>query len=266
LHASKLLVAQVRRYVVASWLASSGSVLGADAMPGELSLKVSLSVQLKQKKITQYNIVGRIEGEDPTASAIVIGAHYDHLGLDVSHSLAHGDAHVPHLGADDNASGTAAVLSLAYALQTNPVRRRRDIIVCFFAAEELGLLGSKAFVKQFKNPKEELFAMLNLDMVGRFNRYLYVLAADRSPYWLSLLAKANTEVGLPMYPMRDDQGRSDHASFLAEGVPALLFFTWFHEDYHTPSDTREKIDTARLTQITRLVFYLATQLDTQRSL
>lgn len=251
----KLPVVQVKKKVVEAWL--TRLAIPMDTLrPQALPMKVKLSVELSPKKVFLQNVIGVLEGEDNDAPAILLSAHYDHVGMGGSSSLDVDGTFAPHQGADDNASGTAALLSLAYALSSEGQTPKRRLLVCFFSGEELGLLGSKAYLSGITAPKKALGAVLNLDMVGRLGEKLEVLGVDSAKRWPKLLKEANKEIELRLDPKKDTEGRSDHATFLKKGVPALLFFTGFHKDYHKPSDSWEKINIDGIVQITRLVFRL----------
>ena len=198
------------------------------------------------------NVVGLLRGAGPRADeTIVVGGHYDHLGLGGAGSREPGASTV-HRGADDNASGTAAVLALAEELAGRPDRPGRSIVFVLFAAEEVGLVGSRQWVETPTLPADdgddelhdEVVAMLNYDMVGRPDGAALVVGGETtSPAWDEILADAFDGSGLELRSMGTSlDGRSDHASFLQAGVPALFFFGSIHEDYHTPRDTPEKID------------------------
>jgi hypothetical protein len=191
------------------------------------------------------NIVGIIGGSDPHLASqyVVIGAHYDHLGFGGTESLAQRPEGEIHHGADDNASGTSALLELARVLSIR--RPKRSIVFIAFSAEELGLLGSAAYTKNPAVPLASTVAMLNMDMVGRLrNDSLTVGGVGTSPVWKPLLEKLNTADGnrFKLSFNQDGLGPSDHQSFYVRDVPVLFFFTGTHDDYHKPSDTAEKIN------------------------
>jgi hypothetical protein len=192
--------------------------------------------------------------KDRRRGAIVIGAHYDHLGMGGSYSLAP-DVVAPHVGADDNASGVAAVLEIARAL--NEVKdRRRDVVFMGFSAEESGVLGSSHLVR---NPPKgidikQLHAMLNLDMVGRLrDNRLTVLGVKTAPEWEGLLTPICSSARVSCALSGDGYGPSDQTSFYATGVPVLHFFTGPHTDYHKPSDTADRINAAGAAQVAQIV-------------
>jgi Zn-dependent M28 family amino/carboxypeptidase len=171
-----------------------------------------------------------------------VGAHYDHLGRgDHGNSLASKDEMGRiHHGADDNASGSAAVLAVGETLAAE--RRGRHVLLAFWSAEEIGLIGSNAFVTAPPVPTDEIAAYFNFDMVGRMqDNRLTVQAAGTSPTWARLLEQANVAAGFDLAVQRDPYQPTDVATFNQAGVPALNFFTGTHADYHKPSDTADKI-------------------------
>jgi Zn-dependent M28 family amino/carboxypeptidase len=175
---------------------------------------------------------------------LAIGAHYDHLGLGRNgNSLASKeDAGKPHVGADDNASGSAAVLAVAESASKLP-SRRRNLIVALWSAEEIGLVGSNAFVNAPPVPVNQLAAYLNFDMVGRMrDNKLAVQATGTSPIWGGIIERANVSAGFDLSLQADPYQPTDVATFNIAGVPSLNFTTGAHTDYHKPSDTADKIN------------------------
>jgi hypothetical protein len=200
------------------------------ALPGP----ATVTVTLKRTRATIRNVVGWIAGKD-TNRTLVIGAHYDHLGYGDEHSLAP-DSHLPHLGADDNASGVAAMLSVAgWKTQWGrpdfgPVH---NLVFCAFAGEELGLVGSSHFVDDPTRPLESMDAMLNMDMVGRLRgEKLMVMGVGTATEFPTLVQKANQTFGFDLKTSSDGYGPSDHQSFYKRKVPVLALFTGAHADYH----------------------------------
>jgi hypothetical protein len=202
---------------------------------------------------------------------VVIGAHYDHLGLGGPESLAAKPEGQIHHGADDNASGTTGLLEIARSLASERGKVKRSIMFIAFSGEELGLLGSGAYTKNPVIPLSKTVAMLNMDMIGRLrDGSLHVGGAGTSPTWKSLLEKLNGsapptvsaagngsgsrfKLGLS----EDGFGPSDHQSFYVRDVPVLFFFTGTHDDYHKPSDTADKINGQGLMQIAEFVREIA---------
>ena len=237
-------------------------VVGREAMVPTLAalergqrVPVRLRVELLEERTVTANVVGRIPAgssfDQRLPGVLVVGAHVDHLGLGGRSSLQP-DAHEPHLGADDNASGTAVVLELARALSADRASLRRDVVVVAFSAEEAGVLGSSHFVR---SPPagikvQDLVAMVNLDMVGRLREnHLSVLGTGSAMEWGDLVSAACASARLVCTTGGDGYGPSDHSSFFAAGVPVLHLFSGAHGDYHRPSDAAERINAAGAAQV-----------------
>lgn len=200
------------------------------------------------------NVIGVLPGTDPrlTHEAIVIGAHYDHLGRGGWSSRALDQDDAIHHGADDNASGTAAVLALARAFAAAG-GTPRTVVFAAFVGEELGLLGSAHYTKQPAWPLEKTVLMVNLDMVGRpRNGLLYVGGVDSGKGLREVVTEAARDLPLTVQMRGDPWSASDHSSFYRAGRPVLFFFTGIHADYHRPSDTWDKINAAGLASVTAL--------------
>jgi hypothetical protein len=200
---------------------------------------------------TVRNVVGVIPGRGALADqTVVVGAHYDHLGLGGFGSLDPDSTGVIHNGADDNASGTAALIEIARRLAGRDAPNRRTIVVVAFTGEELGLLGSARYVEQPVRPLERTVAMINLDMVGRLReRRLLALGAETAPEFVPLLDSLNRAYAFDLRASGDGWGRSDHASFYGAGIPVLHFFTDTHEQYHRVSDDPETVNATGLAAI-----------------
>jgi hypothetical protein len=208
-------------------------------------VQVTIKTALVREQRTGYNIAGYLTATGDARIAepwVIVGAHYDHLGHgDHGNSLAtNTETGRPHLGADDNASGTAAVLALGEAVASE--RRARNVVLSFWSGEELGLIGSAAFVNKPPIPLDQVAAYLNFDMVGRMSdNKLTVQAAGSSPIWAGLVERANVVSGFDLQLQQDPYLPTDSASFNLAGTPTLNFFTGTHADYHKPSDTADKI-------------------------
>jgi hypothetical protein len=192
--------------------------------------------------LTSANVAGLIRGTDPALSdrAVVIGAHYDHLGWGGMGSLAPGERAI-HNGADDNASGVAGVLELAEWFAVHP--QPRTLVFAAFGGEEVGNVGSSAWVKDPPWPLEKTVAMINLDMVGRLREKLDVQGTGTSAAWPALLDSLVSDPATPeIARVPDGFGPSDHSSFYGQKIPVLAFFTGAHEQYHRPTDDLETID------------------------
>jgi len=212
--------------------------------------RVALRVTLVRERGRAANVVGVLPGRDARLGdeTVVIGAHYDHLGRGGEGSLAPDALGAVHHGADDNASGVAAVLGLARAFAAAGGAPRTLVFVAF-AGEEMGLLGSTQYVRRPARPLDRTVLMVNLDMVGRLrDRTLYVGGVDGGAGLRELVsAQAG---GLTLALRGDPFGPSDHTAFYSAGRPVLFLFTGAHADYHRPSDTWDRINGAGLAEVT----------------
>ena len=247
-----------------------------DAKPSPMSfeipyIQVSLQpVVAERKRADSYNVVGLLEGSDPTlkAETVVYSGHHDHNGI--------GPAGVMH-GADDNGSGTVAVVELAHAFASSPVKPKRSILFIVFAAEERGLLGAYYYVAHPLRPLDTTRAQINFDMIGRnetatprapavpeisadTSNELGLIGTHYSPDYRKVVEQANEQVGLKLtYKWDRDAAtnilfRSDQYPFLQNNVPAVWWFTGFHPDYHEVTDTVEKINFEKMTKILKLAY------------
>ncbi len=217
--------------------------------------RAALDVDLKKSKRPVKNVVGVLKGSDPAlaSEAIVVGAHYDHLGPGGRDSLDPNKIGEPHNGADDNASGTAALLSIARTLGSANPRPKRSILFIAFTAEEAGLGGSSWWVNHPLWPIEKTAAMLNMDMVGRMrDRKLIAFGADTAKELGSLLEELNEEK-LVLTARGDGYGPSDQTAFYGKNIPVLHFFTGAHADYHRTTDDASTLDYEGLASVARLV-------------
>ncbi len=208
------------------------------------------------------NVVGYLQGKSD--EVVVVGAHYDHLGLGGTGSR--GGAGEIHNGADDNASGTAVLIELAEACHARPGGMKRTIVFVAFSAEELGLLGSAHYAEHPFLPMDQTVAMLNFDMVGRSkDGYCAVGAGESSREFEGIAERVNEDLKLGLNLEISDggmsRGSSDHQSFLNREVPSLFFFAGLHDDYHKPSDDIDKINFAGTETISRLAFGVLARLD-----
>jgi hypothetical protein len=253
----------------------------------DFDAKVNLNVELNKKQAEAYNVIGVIEGRDPQLKneAIIIGAHYDHLGRGGEGSLAPNSNEI-HNGADDNASGTSALLELARQFRKEK-KNKRTLIFIAFGAEESGLIGSKAYTNNPVFPLENTVAMINMDMVGRLTQEkLNIGGIGTADIWDNLVKSKNAgqledktsslksapqavnamvgsvgttssvKIAQPVFNLQLNQdgfGPSDHSSFYAKKIPVLFFFTGTHADYHKPSDDADKINYEGLEKITVFV-------------
>jgi hypothetical protein len=210
------------------------------------AVDVTVRTAVVREQRTGHNVAGYLPATLPVAGVqkpwVAVGAHYDHLGRgENGNSLADkSEAGKVHHGADDNASGTAAVLAIAEALAAQP--RRRNVLLQFWSGEEIGLIGSAAYVGAPPVSLDQLAAYVNLDMVGRMqDNKLTVQATGTSPVWARLIEQANVTAGFDLAIQADPYQPTDVANFNQAGVPCLNLFTGTHTDYHRPSDTAEKI-------------------------
>jgi hypothetical protein len=212
--------------------------------------------------VTGRNVVAFLDKK--ADKTIVIGAHFDHLGMGGQGSLHRGDSAI-HNGADDNASGTAALLALAKIFKYETLKS--NILFIAFSGEENGLWGSNYFVK---NPTVDLKTvnyMINMDMVGRLNpeKSLAVHGVGTSPSFPSVLDPINSD-SLKLVPSESGVGPSDHTSFYLQDLPVLHFFTGQHADYHKPSDDADKINYEGLVQVIRYISRMIAGLDAEPKL
>jgi hypothetical protein len=209
------------------------------------------------RKIKENNVVGVITGSDKKLKeeAVIIGAHFDHLGKKNNGEI--------YYGADDNASGISALLSLAKAFQANRIKPKRSIIFLAFAGEEKGVIGSTFFTSHMLLPKENISAMINMDELGRNNsdkeensNMAIAFMSGQSPELKEIIRKSNKITGLDIryYPTLKFYTNSDHDSFHNMDIPIIFFFSGFHSDYHQPSDKPEKINYPKLEKLTKMIY------------
>lgn len=209
---------------------------------------LTASTDLKRVEMKTQNIIAIIEGSDPQLKDeyVVIGAHYDHLGMGGHGSGSRTpDTIAVHNGADDNASGVAAVLELAEKLAAEKDKLRRSIIFMAFGAEEMGLLGSQFFTNEPTIDLKDVVTMVNFDMIGRFDnekRSLMIAGTGTAEQMEDLLEKHEESSDMNFNHSPEGYGASDHASFYGAGVPVMFFFTGAHEDYHTPADDADLVN------------------------
>lgn len=213
------------------------------------------------------NLVGYLDNGAPTT--VIIGAHYDHLGMgNQGSSLDPNPAGKIHNGADDNASGVAGLLELARYLKTNKVKEKNNFLFLCFSGEELGLYGSDYFVEHPTIDLASVNYMINLDMVGRLdpkNGGLSVSGSGTSPGWEPLLKKLSTQE-VPITTDSSGTGPSDHTKFYLKKIPVLHFFTGSHSDYHKPSDDADKINAQGEVAVLNVIINVIEQTDTQPKL
>ena len=218
-------------------------------------------VKLKEP-IVSYNVVGYIDNS--SEKTIVIGAHYDHLGMGEQGSLYSGEKQI-HNGADDNASGVALLIELANYFSNKKINS--NLIFVAFSGEEKGLLGSNYFVNNFPIEPSSINCMINMDMVGRYDSQKGVIIGGigTSPFWSKALEKINID-GLKVVTDSSGIGPSDHASFYLKNIPVLHFFTGAHEDYHKPTDDADKINYKGMTILMNAIIQIINQTITTEKL
>ncbi|KYG79481.1 peptidase M28 [Roseivirga seohaensis] len=212
--------------------------------------------------ITGRNVVGYID--NGAENTVVIGAHFDHLGYGEEGSLYRGEKAI-HNGADDNASGTAAMIQLARILKNKG--KDKNYLFMAFSGEENGLWGSNYFSKNSTIDLGSVDYMINMDMVGRMNeeKTLAINGVGTSPVWMDKIEAANTDT-LKLVTSESGIGPSDHTSFYLQDLPVLHFFTGQHEDYHRPSDDADKINYHGIVKVVRLIERLVLSLDQEEKI
>ena len=268
-------VMQVEAGMVDAWLKPSGHTLeelrqaidkdlSNHSMTLDPSAHLALKVDIVRTHRQVANVVGELPGSDAGLAAqyIVVGAHYDHLGLGGHDSLAPNARGQVHHGADDNASGTSGVLQLADVLAHSLERPRHTIVFICFAGEEIGLLGSAYYAQHPAFPLQPTIAMINMDMIGRVtNNRLYISGTGTSPGFHDIVEEANRGLKFDVSYSAAGYGASDQTSFTVHEVPVLFFFSGLHSDYHKPSDTWDKIDSGNGARVVELVFDVVNCLD-----
>lgn len=241
--------------------------ISQDTIPNSFHLKnsfISIQTEVEEVKDTARNVAGYIPGSDEELKKeyIIIGAHYDHLGMGKTGSLYRGDEPKIHNGADDNASGTAGVLELAEKFASLKFDLKRSLAFVGFDAEELGLLGSSHFVEYSPISTGNMAAMINMDEIGRLkdDRQLIVFGTGTSDYWEDLLTSYNSTHNFDLSFNKDGYGPSDHSSFYAKKVPVLFFFTGTHTDYHRPGDDPEKINYEGQVEVLNYIYEIASDI------
>jgi hypothetical protein len=254
---------QVKNDVAEGWLKAAGKSLAelqaqinASSKPASFALAenqtAALTVSIATTRATVNNVLAYLPGR--TDEYVIIGAHYDHLGRGNFDSLAPSQIGQIHPGADDNASGTAGVLELARLLAPQKGQLRRGILFASFAGEELGLLGSAAWVRDPTRPLDKAAAMLNMDMIGRIkDQKVYIGGVGTGSTLKAVVEQASEKSGFKIEYSPGGYSSSDHTSFVAKKIPVLFFFSGLHSDYHKPSDTWEKIDPVAATKLLEVV-------------
>jgi hypothetical protein len=264
-----LLALSLRRSVLESLLSGPQTLSAIEKeidrtmKPNSFPLKgyqAKLSVENKPDGIPAKNVIGVLEGSGPLAKeTIVVGAHYDHLGYGGPSSLAKSKKSEIHHGADDNASGTTAMMELARRMAGIKNRQGRRIVFMAFSGEELGLFGSAYYCKNPVFPLADTAAMLNLDMVGRLTKdkdskmdILLTQGHGSAEPFKKLIDDQAVKHNFKLKSQASGQGPSDHSSFYSVKVPCLFLWTNTHPDYHRPSDTADKINLEGMRRIVEM--------------
>jgi len=215
---------------------------------------LSATTMLQRQEVKTQNIIFKLEGADSELKneVVVVGAHYDHLGMGGQGSGSRvPDTIAPHYGADDNASGTIGVIQLAEKMASLKEKPKRSIVFAAFGAEELGLLGSAYLAKNMPFEADAVQAMLNFDMIGRLNEDKAVVIGGTGTAAESeaMLDQLKSEHALKLSYSPEGFGASDHASFYAQDIPVFFISTGAHSDYHTPADTWDKINYEGMSEV-----------------
>ncbi len=266
-----ILFVQARESAVEPWVKAAGKDLtqieteiNADLKPRSFAIpgvEIRENIDVERVVKTVHNVVGYLPGQ--TDEYVIVGAHYDHLGLGGQFSLDPSMTGTVHPGADDNASGTSAVIELARHFSALP-KPKRGILFMTFAGEELGLLGSGYYANHPELPLNKAVAMINMDMIGRVRDgklYIGGLATGTTLRGdLDALTPDFPDLHID-YSDNSGYGSSDHTSFTAKQVPVLFFFSGLHADYHKATDTWDKINAAGAIEVVKLVAEVTDKLD-----
>lgn len=219
------------------------------------SLDIKIRVGFTEKKRTGHNVIGYLDNGAP--ATVIIGAHYDHLGYgEDSNTLYRGPERLIFHGADDNASGVAAIIELARLLKGSGLRNNNYLFVAF-SGEELGLSGSRYFVEHSVTDLRKVDYMINMDMIGRLNDSSHVLTIGgygTSPAWAEICNHVPDKNYFTLKFDSSGMGPSDHTSFYTRGIPVLFFCTGMHGDYHMPSDSYDKINYIGELQVLKYIY------------
>ncbi|MCZ6684765.1 MAG: M28 family peptidase [Candidatus Dadabacteria bacterium] len=231
-----------------------------------LKTKAAIKTELVEEKGESSNVIGLLEGSDPILKNefIVIGAHYDHIGLGERDSRSNYNDTLGsiHNGADDNASGVAGLIELSEFFSCRKGSLNKSLVFIAFSAEELGLIGASYYVDNPKVPLDKTVAMINMDMIGRLDQdKLTVFGVGSSPHWKGLVNEANTDFNFEISFNNSGFAPSDQSVFFAKKIPVLQFFTGLHADYHTPGDDWEKINPLGERKVLDLISELIVELN-----
>lgn len=265
-----IVMVQAKNAISEAWFQSAGKSLkdtqeqiNSATKPASFAfpdtLRPSLHIDIETTRATVNNVLAWLPGQ--TDEYIIIGAHYDHLGRGNFDSLAPSQIGQIHPGADDNASGTAGVLELARLLSPRSGQLKRSILFMDFAGEELGLLGSAAWVQNPTRPLAKATAMINMDMIGRIkDDKIYIGGVGTGSTFKAVLEQAEKDTPFKVEYSAGGYSSSDHTSFVSKKIPVLFFFSGLHSDYHKPSDTWDKINSPSAARLLDMVGNVAVQL------
>lgn len=269
--ADALLASAEKRLKALQDMLDTGEAVEGFALPG---MRVRAEVDLVHETAGGRNVLARLRASDQrSGSTVVVGAHVDHLGRGIegkSLALPEERGRI-HYGADDNASGVAALLGIAEYLADlkarGELRLKRDVLFAAWSGEELGILGSTQFTRSFAGAEREelrpeIAASINMDMIGRLDKRLTLQGVGSSPAWPRLIEKANVPVGLSIVTSDSAFMATDATAFYLKGVPVLNAFTGAHSDYSTPRDTPDKLNYEGMQKVARLMALITRSLAT----
>ncbi|MBK5271752.1 MAG: M20/M25/M40 family metallo-hydrolase, partial [Bacteroidia bacterium] len=229
------------------------------------TLTINLTTEISEKHRTGHNVIGYID--NGAATTVILGAHFDHLGYgEDGSSLLRTGEHLVHNGADDNASGTAALIELARKLKSSHAKNNNYLFIAF-SGEELGLFGSKYFTEHPVVDLNSVDYMINMDMIGRLNdssKVITIGGFGTSPTWGDVFSVSSLQKNRSPFVFKYDSsgtGPSDHTSFYRKDIPVLFYFTGIHSDYHKPTDDADKINYKGEQMIIQHIYYLIEQLN-----
>jgi hypothetical protein len=237
-------------------------------LSAEMKTRVTLKTGLKQNLIPAKNILAWLDGDGSTDEVVVVGAHYDHLGVAARSFQSKDETPLVHNGADDNASGTAGIMELAQAFAHGP-KLRRNVLFIAFTGEELGLLGSKHYVEHPTIPLERIKMMTNFDMIGRLDLdRLTIYGSSSADELHDMVERAVAKVGIHCEVPKGRgsfDSRSDQAPFFQKKIPILFTFTGMHPQYHQPEDDWELIDSEGATKVLQVSYLVVRELANMKS-
>lgn len=226
------------------------------------SVQLNITAKIDKTELTGHNIAGYVD--NGAKYTVVLGAHYDHLGMGQDGNSRNTGGPAIHNGADDNASGTAALIQLAAWVKNDKKLKAYNYLFLHFSAEELGLIGSKAFVKDLGLDSNKVAYMINMDMIGRLNDSTHSLTIGGIGTSKTLASTVNSYGSAAQFKLALDSsgvGPSDHSSFYYQGIPVLFFFTGTHTDYHKPSDDADKINYEGEAMVMRYIYDVVSKME-----